>query len=238
MAHKTKSGKQSQAWKDLENKVAALFKSAGFRRAKRVIKETHDSAPDVDLPEVPDVAIDTKYSMRGFPQHTQFMAEVETYVGARRRNEERTYDWAIMPIRPGGSSDILVVLRLERLIDLMKKVYLRNDAGSWGCMRCGNPITESGLFAGHYQYKCSNCGLCCSSDETPDPKNQERVLSQRDKLKASAKKLDKATIKDKSSEEVYKPLPGQLSAQDLIQRKKNVMSTKKTRKAKEKTCDS
>lgn len=235
MAHKTKSGKQSQAWKDLENKVALLFKSAGFRRAKRVIKETHDSAPDVDLPEVPDVAIDTKYSVRGFPQHTQFMSEVETYVGARRRSESRNYAWAIMPIRPGGSSDILAVLRLERLIDLMRKVYLHDETGGWRCMRCGNAITESGLFAGHYQYKCDNCGLCCLSDETPDPKNQERVSSQREKLKAAAPKLEKSTIKDNSHEDnTYRPLPGQLSVKDLIARKNNPVVKKKTRKVKEK----
>lgn len=240
MAHKTESGKSSRAPQALEGRVAELFRKFGFRRAERIIKEQHDSRPDVEVPELPDLAVDSKYTSRGFPQYTQFMAEVETYVGQRRKNEDRAYGWAMMPLRIKGSPDILVVLRLEKLLELLQKVFLRDKAGTWGCMRCGNEVEETGNFAGQYQYKCTTCGMCITTNETPDPKHLGRVSSQREKLRASNNKAERVIIKDTSTPVPlvetpplgHKPLPGQLSASDLINRIKSPSPpTKKPKKS-------
>lgn len=244
MAHKTKSGKNSRAPQALESRVAELFKKFGFRRAERVIKEAHDSRPDVEVPEIPDLAIDTKYTNGSFAQHTQFMSEVETYVNQRRKDEDRVYGWAAMPIRPGGSSDILVVLRIEKWLELLQRVYLRGKTGSWGCMRCGNALEEVGSFAGQYQFRCTTCDLCVTTNEAPDPKHRGRIASQREKLRAENPKTERQVIKDESvtvtAEAVvpagHRPLPGQMSAQDLLRRIKEPTPTrKKPRKNKKET---
>jgi hypothetical protein len=226
VAHKTESGKNSRAPQALENRVAELFRKFGFRRAERVIKEAHDSRPDVEVPELPGLAVDSKYSKDGWTKaHNFFMNQVETYVGQRRKNEDKTYEWAVMPIRPGGSPDILVVMRIEKFLEMLQQLFLRNKDGAWGCMRCGSPLEETACFAGQYHYRCTVCSMECSTSETPDPKHRGRISSQREKLRAAAPKHEKSVIKDHTvpatTGDGHHPLPGQLSVKDAIERFKN-----------------
>lgn len=228
MAHKTASGKQSSAWKNLENFVARKFKEAGFKRAKRILKETHESLPDVEIPEIPDLAIDTKYTNGSFAQHTQFMSEVETYVGAKNKKGIR-YTWAIMPIRPGGSKDVLVVLRLEALIELLKRCFLREETGAWLCPRCPSPIERVGSWDGQNQYTCPQCHLSFSTSHVDAPEEKEKLLSQRTKTD-KARPLIKNHL-ESNGEESFIPQPGQLTLRELIEKKQKQKKRKsKTQK--------
>jgi uncharacterized C2H2 Zn-finger protein len=230
VAHKTASGNQSNAWKDLENKVALLFKNAGFRGAKRVIKDSHVSLPDVDVPGIPELAIDTKYTNGSFAQHTQFIKEVDSYTGARNPHGS-TYTWACMPIRPGGSKDILVVLRVEIFIEMLKRLFLRDTeeatAGRWLCPRCPHPVEKQSEWDGQNHYRCPNCHLVFTTSHVETPVKEEALRSQRDKPK-TPKTLIKDHSKDAAKPDEFRPAPGQLTAGDLINRKK--AKTTKSRK--------
>lgn len=223
MAHKTRSGRNSRAWVDLENKFAQLLREAGFSNAKRIIKETHDSRPDVDVPEVPEVAVDCKYSAKGFPQHTQFIKEVETYVGVRRKGEDRKYTWGVMPIRPKNSQDILVVLRAEIFIELLKASYLRENKSSseWTCPRCPAPVTKKAdLMGSTYHYACENCGLEFITNEVMGYKDRDIIRSNRSKSKPPVIKNNSKKAQPQEPTKEYTPMPGQLNITDVASRRK------------------
>jgi len=227
MAHVTRSGKQSKAWQALEYKVAELLRAAGFRGAKRVIKESHESFPDVDVPGIPELAIDTKYTNGGFAQHTQFMEEVETYVNAYQFKRKGKYSWAAMPFRPGGSKDILVVLRLEVWIEMLKRLYLREETGGWLCPRCPNTIEKVGEWDGHHHYKCPSCQMAFQTSHVETPEERERVVSQRDKSKPRPLVLDNSS---KTPSDEFTPQPGQRKLQDLVRLKQQATAKPKARR--------
>lgn len=236
MAHKTSAGNSSQAWKDLENKFASLLNAAGFLGAHRIIKEAHDSRPDVDVPEIPDLAVDTKYSEKEFNKlHTQFMAQVETYVGAKRKGvvAGSKYTWALMPIRPKGSPDILVILRAEKFIEMLARIFIRNreHPGKWLCPRCPHPVEQIGDSLGLKHFRCSECKLEFLSDQAEGKDKREMIASNRKK----GPKGEKVIVKDntnKKSGEGHDPLPGQLTVDDLLKRMQEKTAPRTKRRTK------
>jgi hypothetical protein len=235
MAHKTTAGNSSDAWKGLEYRFAELLNRAGFLGAHRIIKEAHDSRPDVDVPEIPDLAIDTKYSEKAFNTiHSLFMAQVETYVDAKRKGvcAGSQYTWGLMPIRPKGSPDILVILRAEKFIELLQKVFIRNEPkpGAWLCPRCPTEVVQIGESLGLKQFQCPACQLSFLTDQIEGKEKREMIASNRKK----GPKGEKVIIKDKSAPPPtasgHDPLPGQLTVSDLVNRKNNPPKPRTRRK--------
>jgi hypothetical protein len=230
MAHKTPSGKTSGAWRDLERRVEALFRAAGFTSAKRITRANDfgEERPDVDIPEIKGLAVDTKYRNGGFSHHSLFLSEVDKYVGVKRLGEEQPYSWSIMPTRAGGSKDILVTLRLERFLEVLAQAFLRKghqSNGGWSCPRCPNNLTKTSEMLGLHQYTCQACGLVLlSQEEAIEVVNPEPVRRKRTKDEI---------IKDQSQDSFH-PLPGQLKLRDLIAQKQQTATPKKTRSRKSK----
>lgn len=215
MAHTTAAGNRSGAWRELEKKVAELFRKAGFRNARRIELTEHEkrtvTRPDVDVPEIKDLAVDTKYQHGGWHHHTVFLREVDTYRGVKRMGEETDYRWSIMPTRSGGSKDIFVTLRIEHFLEILAKAFLRNKGGGWGCPRCPNELTETGKVMGLTQYTCKACALVILSQEIEGESVQ---------VPDKQPKAPREVIKDHSKDDAFKPLPGQLTVADLVAKKK------------------
>ncbi len=194
-----------------------MFRKYGFRRAKRIQTDQHTTRsvkrPDVEVPEVWDLAVDSKYQRDGWAHHTKFVNEVEKYVGTTRIGEDRHYRWAIMPTRSGGDDSIFVTLRLEHLLELLQKVFLRNLDGGWSCPRCPGRLGADGLIAGLavYRYVCGNCALVVLSPETEGEAPAPPL--------PSASERRGAIIKDRSNDETFKPQLGQLSLRELKAKK-------------------
>lgn len=229
MAHKTRSGASSNAWRELEKTVAERLRKAGFRRAKRILLSGHDKRtlkrPDVDVPEIRSLAIDTKYQVNGWHHHSVFLDEVDKYVGLKRLDSDNTYTWSIMPTRAGGSKDILVTLRLEHFLDLLNRAYLRQPDGHWTCLRCPGTLNKTSEFLGLYRYHCEACGLELLSREEEGEAHQH---------KARPSKNRGEVIKDRTADRLpdseFKPHPRQLTVADLIKRKDRPARRRKRRK--------
>lgn len=225
MAHKTAAGNTSGAWHDLEKRVAELFRKAGFRQSKRIILTEHEkrsvSRPDVDVPEVREMAVDTKYRNGGWNHHSVFENEVAPYVGINRKGEQVKYTWAIMPTRAGGSKDIFVTLRIEHFLDILARAFLRNTDGGWSCPRCPDRLEKQGQVMGLYQFTCKSCGLVLLSQEEAGEPVPEPVKKPTE---------PKVVIKDHTAA-TFTPLPGQLTLKDLEAKKKALGDgPKRTRK--------
>jgi len=225
MAHKTPSGKTSGAWRDLERRVEALFRAAGFTSAKRITRASDfgEERPDVDVPEIKGLAVDTKYRNGGFSHHSLFLTEVDKYVGVKRMGEDQAYDWSIMPTRAGGSKDILVTLRLDKFLEVLAQAFLRKghqSNGGWSCPRCPGSLSKVGELLGLHQYTCQTCSLVLLSQEEaieveqPEPVRKKRTREQ--------------VVKDQSSDS-FQPLPGQMKLRDLIAQKTAPSSGRKKR---------
>lgn len=228
MAHKTPSGRTSGAWRDLERRVESMFRAAGFTSAKRITRANDfgEERPDVDVPEIKGLAVDSKYRNGGFSHHSLFLAEVDKYVGVKRLGEDQTYSWSIMPTRSGGSKDVLVTLRLDKFLEILAQAFLRKghqSNGGWSCPRCPSELKKSSEMLGLHQYTCQACGLVLLSQEeaievvNPEPVKRKRTPDQ--------------VVKDQSQES-FKPLPGQVKLKDLVARKQEASSSPKKRRAK------
>lgn len=181
MPHITPSGHRSNAWKALEYRVAELFREAGFTLAQRIIpdaKQKMQERPDVDVPEIPELAVDTKYKGGGWHHHTVFEEEVTPYVGALRLfGKALPYSWAIMPTRSGNSDRIYVTLRIEAFLDLLRKIFLRTGSGAdWACPRCPEAVLATGVITcGLHEYKCCGCQLVFLCQERPAPRPEPKA---------------------------------------------------------------
>lgn len=197
MAHKTASGRSSTAWKALERAVAEIFRKVGFN-ASRITRADDFGAelPDVEIAELPRLAVDTKYKNGGFAHHTLYEKEVFKYA------DSPNYDIAIMPTRSGKSSKIYVTLLLVDLAKIMAKAFLNQGQGGWCCPRCREPIVEPNFARGVvnlHEYSCSACQLTfiCAEEPPPPiepepepvpkgvPKNQRKALDEFRKRNAS-----------------------------------------------------
>lgn len=224
MAHKTASGRTSTAWKNLEKRVAHLLKEAGFSRAKALPSDRNVSKPDVDVPEVPELAIDTKYKNGGWNHHTIFENQVEPYRGMLRYEDKRgrRYNTCVMPTRSGGSDKIYVTLRIEDWINLLKLAFLRDAEPGWNCPSCPGKLEHIGEAPGLFVYRCKRCTFQLM---TPEKHEIEEV----DKSEQKSRRKKTEIIKDysqkpKSEEEEFKPLKGQRSLKDVLKTKKEKKS--------------
>lgn len=220
MAHKTESGKTSRAWANLEERFAVMMRKAGFKKAKVLPRDRQRSKPDVDVPEVPFIAIDTKYKNAGFHHHTLFKNQVETYRGMLRYNDknDNRYSICAMPTRSGGEQQIYVTTTAEDFIKLMQLAFMRDLEPGWNCPQCPGKLALESENMGLYKHKCDRCGLELMSNQkfeadTVD-KDEERSRRKRPKKTEIIKDLSQTPLADE-----FKPLPGQRSLKDVLKKK-------------------
>ncbi len=167
MPSKTPSGRCSDAWKNFERAVAELFQKFGFTKAFRVSRgdDIGVSDTDVKVPDCPGIQVDAKYRKGGWAHHTIFFECEEKYVG------DDPDKFLILPTKGGGERGALVTLRLEKLLELLAKVYL-GSVGTPGlkCPHCGSPVESKSNALGLALCSCPNCRKEFFIPETDVPK--------------------------------------------------------------------
>jgi DNA-directed RNA polymerase subunit RPC12/RpoP len=158
MAHKTPSGKSSKAWADFERVVAAAYRDAGFKKAKRITRGSDFGAsrPDVSIPEIPNMMLDMKYRNGGWQHHTTYTEEIH-----KRYVKGQPGHFGVMHTKSGGETGSFVTVTLATWLEVLAKAYLKSGkSDEWSCPRCGNPVEKQAqAVLNLYSYKCSNCSL-------------------------------------------------------------------------------
>lgn len=129
---------RSTAWKGLEYAIAAAFKAAGFKKAKRVMKNEqilaasqHKELPDVNIPEAPFLQIDGKYSVSAWDKVERLFLE------CRAKYELAPTDRFAMVTQRAGSKVRIAHITLEWLAELCAKAYLGGKSSDcWVCPQC------------------------------------------------------------------------------------------------------
>lgn len=151
-----KTGKRSDAWKDLERAVAQAARDAGFIKAYRILRGDDIGISDVDVcvPEAPHVMIDCKYKVDGWSHHTIFDECEEKYI-------TEPGQFLALPTKSGGQDGSLTTIRTEVFFQLLAQACLRQDknADEVGCPRCPGKTTITPAGVGLVLCKCNNCTL-------------------------------------------------------------------------------
>lgn len=163
MAHKTKSGATSDAWKSLERAWAKALQDAGFKKAKRKSR-AHDigtSTDDVALPEIPNLKSDCKYKNGGWAHHAIFKDCEKKYV-------QDPNDFLVMPTKAGGEHGFLVTLRSEVFAKILAKAYLGNktDSSQLSCPACSSIVNTTPIALSLAQHRCPDCKFEFISSES------------------------------------------------------------------------
>lgn len=154
MAHRTPSGKTSDAWKSLERAWAKCLADAGFKNAKRISRAGNigESDHDVNLPEIPTLKSDCKYKQGGWSHHSIFKECEKKYV-------KGPGDFLVMPTKSGGEQGFLVTIRGDVLAGLLAKAFMGNkkSSNSLGCPRCGTEVSSVNISLDLAEYDCPSC---------------------------------------------------------------------------------
>ncbi len=155
MAHKTASGRSSDAWKAFERKIAELLRNAGFTQAHRVSRgdDIGVSDTDVKVPEVPFLMVDCKYRQGGWAHETIFEECEKKYV------PKGSNKVLILPTKSGKKQGSLSTVRTEFLMELLAHRFLGGVGNSGlSCPQCRAydlKLTKQSL--GLVLGECSNC---------------------------------------------------------------------------------
>ena len=167
MAHKTKSGKSSQAWKAFEREVASKFQDVGFTQAHRVSRgdDLGESDTDVKVPEVPQLQIDTKYRSGGMSIISLFKETESKYV------RKKSNDFLVLPLKAGGMTGSVSVIRTEILAELIAHRYLGgSEKQGLTCPQCQSVLQVGQFLMGLAPCTCPTCEKEILVRETDIPK--------------------------------------------------------------------
>ena len=174
---------RSNAWKGLEYAIAEALRKAGFKKAKRVMKNDqimaasqHLELPDVNVPEAPFLQIDGKYSQK------TWNAVERLFLECQAKYQIKPEDRFIMVTQRASSHTKLAHITLDYFAELAAKAYLKGKSSDqWVCPQCrGEQLTTQPAGMGQELHRC---GVCClefitkqntrpSSDKKPDaPRN-------------------------------------------------------------------
>ena len=170
MAHKTKSGRTSDAWKNLERAWAKCLQDVGFGNAKRISRAGNigESDHDVNLPEIPTLKSDCKYKNGGWSFHTIFKECEDKYVKDPK-------DFLVLPTKSGGERGFLVTLRGEVFARILAKAYLghKKDSNMLSCPVCNSDTTCNVMGMDLAQYTCSDCSFQFIASAPSERKNAQ-----------------------------------------------------------------
>jgi hypothetical protein len=156
MAHKTKSGKTSDAWKNLEKAWAKTLETVGFKKAKRISRagDIGRSDHDVNLPEIPNMKSDCKYKNGGWSFHTIFKECEAKYV----KNKS---DFLVLPTKSGGEQGFLVTLRGDVFAKILAKAYLgdKKSSAELSCPACSAVVSSKTIAMDLEQHNCPDCNF-------------------------------------------------------------------------------
>lgn len=164
MPKMTASGKQSDAWKNLERQVAKKYLDAGFD-AWRVQRggDLGDSYFDVEVRELPFLKNDGKYKTAGFTNDALLAVTEEKYC-------KKKGDFAVVFTKKRGQVGCNVTMRDELWFKVAAQAFLRGKPvkGEWGCNNCQAPLTmEAKAIANLNKFTCPDCGLVIYSEAHP-----------------------------------------------------------------------
>ena len=108
--------KQAQAWKNLERKVAKALGGERIIRAGDYSQKTYD----VNVPDFPELKIDSKYRTSGWKHHTYLQEIEEKYCHSDR-------DVPVLVTKNKGETGEYVTMKLEHFADFLE--YYRRAYG-------------------------------------------------------------------------------------------------------------
>jgi hypothetical protein len=188
MAHKTPSGKNSEAPKAFEKQVADDLTKHGIpakrkywgealfgldKEEDRGVGESNGTF-DVDIPGFNQLAIDCKYTARSFTVFRLFEEVVRKYCLAPLKKGRKTQDVIrepVVPLKEFGQSGYNVLIRDSFFIRLLQLAFFRKqvaNGGKWTCNRCDSPYTlDRKAFGNLHKFTCAECGLVIYSETAP-----------------------------------------------------------------------
>jgi hypothetical protein len=169
-AEADKPKKRSQAWKGLEYAIATAFRTAGFLKAKRILKNEqilaasqHKELPDVNVPEAPFLKLDGKHSQRSWDKVEALFLECQAKYQLAKE------DRFAMITQKANSRTRMVHLTLEFFAELCAKAYLGGKSSDcWNCPSCkSEALVTAPSGMGQELHRCD---VCCLEFITPEGK--------------------------------------------------------------------
>lgn len=158
---------RGEAWKDFERAIALAFRDQGFTKADRISRgnDLGESDVDVDVPELPALKVDCKYQVDGWSVMTLFEEVEAKYVASG------TSDFLVMPLKSGGKSGSVSVIRTEKLIEVLAQAFLRQGESHTSILRCplcpGELVDTGSVFFGARYCQCKVCQALVSVANPP-----------------------------------------------------------------------
>ncbi len=190
MAHKTASGKNSNAPKQFEKQVADDLNKAGIFATRKhwgeaLLGTGKNNLPeekigesngtfDVEIEGFKWLVIDSKYTARSFTVFRLFEEVIRKYCLAPLKKGRVTQDIVnepIVPLKEFGQEGWNVLIRGAFFIRLLQLAFFRKQiekGGNWTCNRCDSPYTlDKHAFGNLHKFTCSECGLVIFSEIAP-----------------------------------------------------------------------